>query len=131
MECGDMKCTSDDQCVTGLPDYECDQSTDPSKNQCKKICNVGERGTADCPCSPNTHKGPKITCGAIDVDGDGQLTAIDLAAFALDYNSVCTDTAPTTGCEGKDTNKDKMVDYVDLASFATRYHTVAASCVPK
>jgi hypothetical protein len=126
MACGTKKCEYDSDCETGLPDYECDEDTTdwPNNNICVILCDSNQTREGYCSCVDKVG----VTCGKIDVDGNGILNYIDLAAFAAVYNKTCTDTAPTAGCGGKDTNKDGKINYVDLQSFTSRYHTVSNDC---
>lgn len=133
MQCGAKKCEKDADCMTGFPDYECDEDSNdwPNNNVCVKLCKKDEIRVDNCTCSAT---GPtpvgSVVCGPIDIDGNNELNHIDLATFVGLYNKTCSDTAPTTGCKGKDTNNDGKIDYKDLASFVGRYHSKVSSCVP-
>jgi hypothetical protein len=139
MASGTMKCQQDSDCMTGLPDYECDESnTDwPNNNQCVKVCGSGQTRVDACHCASTT---PTVTptvsttpssvvCGLIDVNGDGILNYIDFYAFSKVYNHTCSDTPPTTGCGGKDTNGDGKIDYRDFYTFSQKYYPRASSCL--
>lgn len=129
MQCGQKGCERDSDCATGLPEYECDESSVdwPNNNQCVKVCPDGETRIDECTCSGT---GGLYQCGPIDVDGNGTLNFIDLAQFRKVYNKSCSDSPyQGGGCKGSDTNNDNKVNFVDFASFAGRYYPKALSCV--
>jgi hypothetical protein len=123
-----MKCERDSDCVTGLPDYECDESTPdwPNNNKCVKVCSGGQTRIDDCTCSGGT--GNKVVCGPADVNNDGILNYKDFVVFGQLYKHECSDTPPTTGCGGMDTNGDGKIDFQDFYSFSQRYYPKATSC---
>ncbi len=129
-QCGEKGCTNDNQCETGLPDYECDESTTdyPNNNICVRVCPAGTTKTGPCNCSSDTEV---VQCGPIDVNGDNILNYIDLAPFSRIYNKSCGDSPFTGGgCGGKDTNGDAKVNYIDLGFFSSHYYPKAQSCLP-
>ncbi len=67
------------------------------------------------------------TCGAMDVNGDGKLTIIDLAAFAKLYKTSCSASTGTLSCGSKDSNGDGKIDIIDLSAFASEY--LLTSCI--
>lgn len=70
-------------------------------------------------------------CKQIDINSDGILNYIDLASFAISYNTSCVNrafTGDTHNCGSQDTDNDGVINYKDLSNFAIRYHTVKSSC---
>lgn len=62
-------------------------------------------------------------CSPIDIDGDGELTLVDLASFANYYGNTCiqSNEANNSICGSIDTNNDGEVDLNDLSNFAINY----------
>jgi hypothetical protein len=127
-QCGQTGCTKDSDCATGLPEYECDESSTnwPDNNKCIKVCPSGETRIDDCTCSGS---GGLYQCGPIDIDSNGLINYIDLANFRKVYNKTCSDSPyQGGGCKGADTNNDGRINYKDLSSFASRYYPKALTC---
>lgn len=129
-QCGQKGCTNDNQCEIGMPNYECDESEDESKwpqeNICVRLCPAGTTQTGPCTCSSDAEK---LSCGPIDVNGDGILNYIDLGPFSRVYNKGCSDT-PYQGsaCGGKDTNEDTKINFADLGYFSSNYYPKKLQC---
>jgi len=128
LACGQKGCTNDNQCETGLPNFECDQKVDSSQNVCVRVCKSNQTRIDACTCSGDFEG---ITCGPIDVNGDSKLNYIDLASFALSYFKKCNDSPyiSGSGCGGKDVNGDGIINYIDLGSFAIRYFPRSQNCL--
>lgn len=62
------------------------------------------------------------TCAEIDVNGDGQLTIVDLSAFALVYGDSCQVIASANTCGYVDQNGDGRVTLADFSVFAEYYN---------
>lgn len=62
------------------------------------------------------------SCGNMDSNGDGKLTVIDFASFALMYNKSCSNAGfSPNSCGSRDSNGDGKIDIIDFASFSNRY----------
>jgi hypothetical protein len=133
MSCGQTGCKKDSECETGLPNYECDETSDqsrwPQDNVCVKVCTQNQTRIDSCTCQdidPNS-----VACGPVDVNGDNLLNYIDLAAFSAVYNKKCNDSPFTGGgCGGKDNNGDSLINYIDLGFFSSHYYPKAQTCLP-
>lgn len=140
--CGQKGCMNDDDCGTGAPDYECDESlTDwPNNNQCVRVCPSGYIKAGSCECITNITPTPiiptttpvsyqqGIVCGPMDFNGDGKLNFVDLANLSRKYNQNCSDYYDDEECGGLDSNHDYRIDYEDLYQFTSRYYPRALNC---
>lgn len=128
MQCGATGCKTDSDCMTGLPNYECDEEIDdwPKNNKCVILCPQGQERVGDCECRTGSEN--KVACGKIDVDDNDKLDYIDLSGFIKFYNKECIDSAAIGGCGKKDTNNDGIVNFIDLQNLVSRYHTKRQSC---
>lgn len=64
-----------------------------------------------------------VTCGPMDIDGNGNLDLIDFASFANIYRRTCTSTTgQNTTCGAQDTNPaNGVVDLYDFNFFSSHY----------